>query len=194
MIVVIPLTQNQQTIIDDEFAELAKYKWQAQWIEKMQSYYASRNISIDNKKHKNIPLSRAIMELHLGRKLERYEEVDHINHDTLDNRLENLAVKTSRGNKLNTGRKRNNTSGYKGVSWDKINKKWKVQICANYAVKYIGLFVDILDAARMYDRAYLYFGGVDAMVSCLNFPEEIELRRQELKENAYKWMKFQKCV
>lgn len=39
---------------------------------------------------------RWVMEQHLGRKLEPWEQVHHINHNRLDNRVENLEVVTSR--------------------------------------------------------------------------------------------------
>jgi hypothetical protein len=37
---------------------------------------------------------RMVMEIHLGRAIGRGEEIHHINHDTKDNRLENLQVLT----------------------------------------------------------------------------------------------------
>ena len=39
-----------------------------------------------------MPLHRHLMQLHIGRDLERWEHVHHINHDTFDNRLENLQI------------------------------------------------------------------------------------------------------
>jgi hypothetical protein len=39
-----------------------------------------------------VSLHRQIMELHLGRKLSRFEVVHHKNEDTLDNKIENLEV------------------------------------------------------------------------------------------------------
>lgn len=41
--------------------------------------------------------------------------VDHINHNTLDNRLENLRITTTRGNALNINSRKDNTSGAVGV-------------------------------------------------------------------------------
>lgn len=43
-----------------------------------------------NKKH--VTLHRYLMELHLGRKLERSEHIHHINGNKLDNRIENLVI------------------------------------------------------------------------------------------------------
>lgn len=54
--------------------------------------------------------------------------VDHINRDTLDNRRENLRISDKSKNAFNTGLWRHNKSGYKGVSWDNENKKWRVSI------------------------------------------------------------------
>src|SRR5690348_9287785 len=51
--------------------------------------------------------------------------VDHINNDTLDNRKMNLRVVTIQQNSQNrAGVSSNNTSGYRGVRYDKRSKKW----------------------------------------------------------------------
>lgn len=52
--------------------------------------------------------------------------VDHINHNQLDNRKQNLRICTRAKNKLNSKQYRNSTSGYKGVYYDcrKLNNPW----------------------------------------------------------------------
>ena len=55
-------------------------------------------------------------------------EVDHINLDTLDNRLCNLRVCTHQQNQCNQPRQRNNTSGVTGVSFYKPRGKYRARI------------------------------------------------------------------
>ena len=55
-------------------------------------------------------------------------EIDRINRDTRDNRIENLRVVDRTGNLLNRGRDRRNTSGVKNVNWDSSRCKWVAQL------------------------------------------------------------------
>lgn len=54
--------------------------------------------------------------------------VDHINRDKTDNRKSNLRVTTSVENNLNTGLHKHNTSGVKGVSYDKKNNRYEAYV------------------------------------------------------------------
>jgi len=63
---------------------------------------------------------------------------------------------------------RSNTSGFKGVYWQKAAKKWAVTISSGNSTIYIGIFEDVLQAARAYDEAARKLYGEFA---CLNFPE-----------------------
>lgn len=46
---------------------------------------------------------------------------------------------------------KNNSSGFRGVSWSKRNKKWYSSICLNYKVISLGHYVDINEAVSAYD-------------------------------------------
>ena len=64
--------------------------------------------------------------------------IDHINHDKLDNRKSNLRICTQSENSQNIGKKKTNTSGYKGVSLDKNTGKWRASIMKNRKSYVIG--------------------------------------------------------
>lgn len=54
---------------------------------------------------------------------------------------------------------KNNTSGYKGVSWNKFAKKWSAAIKINRKKKYLGYFHRAVDAAREYNAKAIEFFG-----------------------------------
>jgi hypothetical protein len=80
--------------------------------------------------------------------------IDHINNVPSDNRWSNLRLANNSQNGANRLKYQNNKSGYKGVSWCKISKKWKAQITHNGKTKYIGLFSCQIEAYKAYcDKA-----------------------------------------
>lgn len=82
-------------------------------------------------------------------------KVDHINHNTLDNRKENLRMVTDQQSTSN--RLPYSKSGYKGVR--KKNSTWEANITVNRKQKYLGKFSSPEDAARAYDKeAVMAFG------------------------------------
>lgn len=72
-------------------------------------------------------LHRLIMNIENNNKV----VIDHINHNTLDNRKKNLRIVTQQQNVLNTSLRSDNTSGAKGVYLDKRYNKWYCQITFN---------------------------------------------------------------
>lgn len=80
--------------------------------------------------------------------------VDHIDNDTLNNCVDNLrwcTASQNQQNKPSSGQK-SKTSKYKGVSWDKKNKRWLVQIQFNNKNLNLGRFQDEVEAAKHYDE------------------------------------------
>jgi hypothetical protein len=85
-------------------------------------------------------------------------EVDHRWGDTLDNRKENLRLCTHQQNVCNRIHS-NNTSGFKGVSWHKRDRKWQAKIKFNGIRLHLGYFNDKIEAARVYNAAALQYQG-----------------------------------
>jgi|TARA_Y100000034_G_C6768225_1_gene342575 hypothetical protein len=152
----IKLTQGQYALVDDEdFDELNKYKWCAFWNKPTQSYYVVRKSrkSEGFKKQRLIFMHRQIMNVPVGL------YTDHINHDTLDNRKENLRLCTASQNHGNRQLNKNNTSGYKGVSWHKRDKRWRTAIRIGGKKKHLGHFKTKEEAMEAYNEsAKLFFG------------------------------------
>jgi hypothetical protein len=71
------------------------------------------------------------------------QEVDHINGNKIDNRIENLRASTKSQNLRNSKIRKTNTSGYKNVTWRKDIKKWSVSLRAFNKNKHIGFFENL---------------------------------------------------
>jgi HNH endonuclease len=172
----VPLTKGQFALVDDQDEWVLDFKWQARWNKGTQSFYAVRNI-YKGGKHATTDMHREIMNA------PKDMDVDHINHDTLDNRRENLEIKTHADNMHNSGKYRTNTSGYRGVSIHSKTKKWCAQLShESYGRydnhdnnrKFLGTAFDTAeDAARAYDAEKFRLTG---STLGLNFPEEYERR------------------
>jgi hypothetical protein len=70
------------------------------------------------------------------------EQVDHINRNSVDNRIENLRLANRSENACNRKLFSNNTSGCKGVFWNKARSRWFVYVDTNKKRKNIGYFND----------------------------------------------------
>lgn len=79
--------------------------------------------------------------------------VDHINHITFDNRKSNLRICEHYQNRINSLPYKNNTSGRKGVYWDKSRNKWLVSIAVNKKTYYLGRYDDFDEAVRVREEA-----------------------------------------
>jgi hypothetical protein len=160
----INLTQGKVALVDDEdYGWLSQYRWTHN------SKYAARSVKFNGK--------RAYMYMHreiMGLTIDDPREVDH-RYNTgkedygLDNRRENLRICNTSQNQSNAIIRKDNKTGYKGVSWHKPLKKWYAQIKYKRISYYLGYFDNIIDAAKAYDKRAWELSGEFAF---LNFPED----------------------
>lgn len=154
----IPITKGYTALVSDEDADLAGYKWWAN-IKKKNSptVYVARNpIGMNGKM---VQMHRVIMACVMGCDLLKSEFVDHINNIRTDNRRENLRIANNAQNMSNRGPQRNNTSGFKGVTWATDCRKWVAQIANNGKHFYLGLHLTAEEAAKTHDRAAIQLHG-----------------------------------
>jgi hypothetical protein len=93
--------------------------------------------------------------------------VDHKNGNRLDNRKRNLRICNNSQNLANRGPQKNNTSGYKGVTWSKQRKKWIAQIAVNKKRINIGASTNIYEAIEMYNNKAVELFGEFAWTNSL---------------------------
>lgn len=143
----IPLTQNQNAIVDTEDCEwLNQWNWHAHWSECTKSFYALRTVHYKDGTCEQFRMHRVIMEC--GPE----EETDHKNHDTLDNRRLNLRKCTREQNMVNRSLRKDNTSGFTGVT--KYLNKWKAELRIKGRERInLGIFSTPEEAAKAYDAA-----------------------------------------
>jgi hypothetical protein len=151
----IQLTKGKVAIVDD-----CDYEYLSQWKWLYSDGYAERKIRI-NEKSKHIRMHQYILFAPDGM------EVDHKNRSRLDNRRDNLRICTHSQNEANRSIFPNNISGKKGVSWDKVNKKWRAVIEYNYKYIHIGRYKDINDASEAYNRKAKELFGEFAYVEAI---------------------------
>lgn len=94
-------------------------------------------------------------------------EIDHINRIKTDNRRCNLRHVTHSQNNLNKLTQCNNTSGYRGIYWQKKAKKWHAQIMVSGRQIYLGIFSDKQEAITAYSETQKQLHGNFAPISHL---------------------------
>lgn len=148
----IALTKGAFTIIDEADYESAnKHLWFLG-----AGGYARRNGQYGTRS--SIALHRELIKAPKGK------FVDHISGDRLDNRRANLRFATNAQNKWNAVQHRDNTSGFKGVSWAKQAKKWRAKICRFEKQYHLGYFKTPAAAHAAYCAAAARLHGEFARV------------------------------
>jgi len=138
---IIPLSNGKLCFVDaEDFEEIISYRWN------FSNGYAIRN-SAKNGRHTTFRLHRQLLMATAS------QEVDHKNRNKLDNRRFNLRFADRTGACQNRGRQKNNTSGFKGVSFHVKTGRWQAQITILKKKTYLGIFLSKEDAYRAFCKA-----------------------------------------
>jgi hypothetical protein len=162
----IKLTQGQIAIVDNEDYDRVKgYTWFANnWTGSSKLLSAKTWVEKGGKRHL-VSLHRFLLNLPSN------SSVLFRNDNPLDCRRSNMEIVTPK-DACRTGRlKRNNTSGYKGVTWSTQKGRWRAFIKVDRRQIHLGFFDDPVEAAHAYDDAARKYFGKFAR---LNFPREGE--------------------
>lgn len=152
----IQLTRGLVALVDDsEYERVIRHRWYAQWHPGTRSYRARMS------GRPRVFMHRYVLEL-----TQPYV-VDHRNHNTLDNRRQNLRPCSAAENNRNRRKRDGLTSRYKGVYYERDRARWKAHIDIDGRTKTLGRFTSEEDAARAYDAMARQLFGEFAY---LNFP------------------------
>lgn len=148
----IPLSKGLYAIVlASDYDWLSNWAWQAWYSALAHCWYAVRSDPSGT-----YLMHREILGLGVGDK----RLGDHRDTwNTLDNRRSNLRVATAQQSSANRRRNKNNTSGYKGVSWSERFQKWRAYISVERRQIHLGYFHDAKVAHMAYCvAAKKYFG------------------------------------
>lgn len=171
----IPLTQGYVALVDDgDFERVAKFKWCASVDKRtdgsITNVYATHGVrtavrTASGKRKSTQQLHRFILEL-----TDPLINVDHKNHNGLDCRRENLRTCSRDENMRNMCTPTTNSSGFKGVSWHKGDRKWRAYIKVSDGLKkrqyaHLGNFDSREQAAAAYNAAAVQRFGEFALLN-----------------------------
>jgi hypothetical protein len=93
------------------------------------------------------------------------EVVDHINRDSLDNRIENLRSCNSRENCRNSAGQKSRKSKFKGVWYEEKGNRWRAQLKIEGKRVHLSQHTTEAEAAQAYNEAAIKYHGEFAFLN-----------------------------
>ena len=143
----IPLRNGGVALVDDaDYDLVVGYAWRRNVMKNKRTQYACC-LRYEKPRHAvMLYMHRIIAGALTG------EQIDHIDHDGLNNQRSNLRVCTQSENNANGRKRQGCSSQYKGVTWRKDTEKWQAQAWWNGQRHSIGCFESERDAALAYNQ------------------------------------------
>ena len=138
-----------ETSIDTKYLPLISsfnVLWDVYLSKSSNSFYV-RCRKMNNGTRTTFLLARVIVNAQKG------NDVDHINHDTLNNTKSNLREVTHSQNMQNKNAYKNSKSGMRGVIWHNGKSRWSAQIMSNGKYLYRKMFKNVEDAEKAVKEA-----------------------------------------
>jgi hypothetical protein len=147
------LSKGLEGLVDeDDYETVNQYKWFA--YRRGRLWYVARNKPRPRTGNGHIYLHHFILGRPPSGKM-----IDHVDGNGLNNQRDNLRFATSGQNQQNRHFLSTNTSGYRGVTWNKKSNKWQAGIKFQEKSIHLGLFDTPEGAAYAYDmKAVEIFG------------------------------------
>jgi hypothetical protein len=157
----IRLNIGKYALVDpSRFHELTGYDWCAK---KNATTYMAVRFTPQGSYNIPVYMHRQILNTQKG------QIVDHIDRNGLNNTIENLRFATKSQNGCNKQGRRNTSSKYKGIAWNRHTQRWIATIYFDGKRMHLGYFDSENDAAKAYDTAAKKYHREFAY---LNFPEK----------------------
>ena len=139
----IPLSRGMLGLIDrEDFDKVKDYGWCARFDKVGKTFYATTRTH-----GTRLIMHRLILDA------PNSFVVDHIDHNGLNNRKNNIRICTQSQNCMNKKVQLNNSSGYTGVSFHKIKNKYQATIMVDRKQIHLGTFNTALEASEVYQTA-----------------------------------------
>lgn len=129
--------------------------WNGKFAGKAAGYIRNDGYRIINLAGSYLYAHRIIWAMTMG---EWPDQIDHINGDRSDNRLENLRSVSATENNRNLRRRAKSVSGRTGVFWDSVNNRWGASIQVDGRSIWLGRFNTVSEAGAARSAAEARYG------------------------------------
>ena len=153
----IEITQEELQAILEYNPETGVFRWKASESSKVKIGDIAGSINkisgyCQIRYRKHLYYSHRLAWLYLYGSIPSGKLIDHIDGNKSNNEKSNLRLCSKSQNAMNSGVSKRNTSGFKGVYWNNLRKKWLVQPWLNGVSYFLGYYTEKKEAVKVYQE------------------------------------------